>query len=868
MGAWQANAHSAIFLRLIRAIISTEHLEEINDAALDVLADGLGVTRAAILLFDGHGVMRFSAWRGLSDGYRRAVDGHTPWKPGARLAEPVVVPDVAKDRDLAPYLPVFAAERIGAMAFIPIEGAGGAIGMFMLCYDEPRQLSTEELEAAAIISAQVAFAVERSRAFAGVAEAASAEALEHRSSRYLAAIVESSDDAIVSKSLDGVITSWNRGAELMFGYTAAEAIGRSITLIIPKERLSEEDQLLANVRAGRSVEMETVRRRKDGMDIDISLKVSPVKDVDGRIIGASKIARDITARKRIEADRAELFRRLTMLVAASASLLDSPQTEAVRSATLSLARQLLVADGYAMWEHGSDSLSWRIARSEGISQAFADRVIPSNRPGMAAGAAFLSDPLAVEDVESYSFDPEQLAAYRQEGIRSILVCPMRAGAERAGTLAFYYRRHHPFSEVDVQSAQALANLSAVALTTATLYEEQQAQTAAAELAHQEAHNANRLKDEFLATLSHELRTPLNAILGYAQMLSMGMLAGERQANAVTVLARNSESLRQMIDDVLDVSRIIAGKLWLKVRQVELEDIIRNAVATTQPAADARGVSLQFTVGAGVGPVLCDPDRMQQVIWNLLSNAVKFSGRGGHVQVRLEQAASWVQIVVTDDGEGIDLAFLPHIFERFRQEDSRFSREHGGLGLGLAIVRDLVELHGGTVSASSAGRGAGARFIVRLPPMLSRFESAQLERQQRAIPAPTSAEIPGRLKGARILAVDDEEDARGLLRAILESAGADVTTAGSANRALELLRGERYDAMIADIGMPRMDGLEMIRHVRGSLPAPANCMPAAALTAYARSEDRVTALASGFQMHIAKPVNPAELVTAVAALLGR
>jgi signal transduction histidine kinase len=257
-----------------------------------------------------------------------------------------------------------------------------------------------------------------------------------------------------------------------------------------------------------------------------------------------------------------------------------------------------------------------------------------------------------------------------------------------------------------------------------------------------------LKDEFLATLSHELRTPLNAILGYAQMLNRGVLHGERQSKAITVLTRNADALRQIIDDVLDVSRIISGKLRLNVQPVELEDVLKNAVATMQPAADAKGVSIQMIADPAMPVVSGDPDRLQQVVWNVLSNAVKFTARGGHVQLRLELVSSSVHIVVSDDGHGIDPAFLPHIFERFRQADSRFSREHGGLGLGLAIVRELVELHGGSVSASSDGPGRGAAFTVRLPQMTAQDMSSTAERKDRShLPAAAPDGRPERRKAS-------------------------------------------------------------------------------------------------------------------------
>jgi CheY-like chemotaxis protein len=290
----------------------------------------------------------------------------------------------------------------------------------------------------------------------------------------------------------------------------------------------------------------------------------------------------------------------------------------------------------------------------------------------------------------------------------------------------------------------------------------------------------------------------------------------------------------------------------------------------QPAADAKGVSLQLALTSHLPLVSGDPDRLQQVVWNLLSNAVKFTARGGHVWLCLERGDSFVDIVVKDEGLGIDPNFVPHLFERFRQADSRFSREHGGLGLGLAIVRDLVELHGGSVSASSGGPGSGATFRVQLPVIGAARENRPMPPHDvgRVVPALMADGLTTRLTNAHILAVDDHEDARDLLRLILENAGARVTTASSAAEVLELLGRTNYDALIADLGMPQMDGLELIRRVRQTLPAPGNQLPAAALTAYARSEDRISAVASGFQMHLAKPVNPTELVVAIGMLIGR
>src|SRR5262245_9416095 len=323
--------------------------------------------------------MRFKAWRQLSDAYRTAIEGHTPWSPGEKNAEPIVVADVTDSADLAPFLSTILAERISAMAFIPLEDAGGVIGKFMLYFAEPRVLTPEELQLASLIATQVAFAVSRTRARveADLSEAHRREVLEAstRTAQQLAAIVESSDDAILSKDLEGIIASWNGGAERMFGYSASEAIGQSILLIIPSDRVDEETMVLDRIRAGRYVQMETVRRHKSGKDVHISLTVSPVRNADGRIVGASKIARDITSQKQYEAERPAFYRRLSLLVSASASLLEDPETDAVRAATVSIARQLLVADGYAVWGHDAKRPGWCIVKSEGISEKFASRVI-------------------------------------------------------------------------------------------------------------------------------------------------------------------------------------------------------------------------------------------------------------------------------------------------------------------------------------------------------------------------------------------------------------------------------------------------------------------------------------------------------------
>jgi len=525
---------------------------------------------------------------------------------------------------------------------------------------------------------------------------------------WLSAIIESAEDAVISKTLEGVITTWNKGAERVFGYTAEEAVGQPVTILIPEDHIDEEPAILARIRAGERIEhYETVRVRKDGTRIDISLTVSPIRAADGTIIGASKVARDISPRKRAEAER--------------------------------------------------------------------DRLLESER---------------------------------------------RARRE-------------------------------------------------AEEASHRAEEASRLRDEFLATLSHELRTPLTAILGWAHMLRAGQLNVPDVSRVYETIERNARAQAQLVDDLLDVSRIITGKLQLDVRAVDPTVFIESAVESVRPAADAKGVGICKVIDKGLASVSGDPRRLQQVVWNLLSNAIKFTPAGGRIEIKLGRAGSGVEISVGDTGVGIAPEFLPHVFDRFRQADQRITRQHGGLGLGLSIVRHLVEMHGGTVRAESAGEGKGSTFTVLLPALPVKSESAEPAPARTGERATFSAyACPERLDGLRILVVDDEPDTLEMLRFGLSQCGAQVSAAGSAAEALVALAGGGCDVLISDIGMPGVDGYELIRRVR-ALPAErGGRVPAVALTAYARIEDRLQALRSGFHMHVPKPVELAELVTVTASLVRR
>jgi PAS domain S-box-containing protein len=384
----------------------------------------------------------------------------------------------------------------------------------------------------------------------------------------------------------------------------------------------------------------------------------------------------------------------------------------------------------------------------------------------------------------------------------------------------------------------------------------------------EAERVNRMKDEFLSTISHELRTPLNAILGWSQILTKSSDNPKDVLDGLAIIERNARMQASIIEDLLDMSRIISGKVRLDVQRVDLPLVVEAAIESVKPSADAKGIRLQKVLDPMESPVTGDPGRLQQVIWNLLTNAIKFTPRGGRVQVVLARVNSHIEITVSDNGQGIKPEFLPHVFDRFRQQDSSTTRTHGGLGLGLSIVKHLVELHGGSVRVSSAGEGKGATFIVALPLTVLHPEPRDNQRQHPTSGLkPALADYPS-LQGVNVLVVDDEADARDLVRRLLEDCKAHVATSGSAEEALIALGSERVDVLISDIGMPVCDGFELLRRVRRLPPGKGGGVPAVALTAFARSEDRMRALTCGFNMHVPKPVEPAELVTVVARLAGR
>jgi len=394
------------------------------------------------------------------------------------------------------------------------------------------------------------------------------------------------------------------------------------------------------------------------------------------------------------------------------------------------------------------------------------------------------------------------------------------------------------------------------------------QVAELQVARQAADEGNRAKDEFLALLSHELRTPLNAVYGWARMLRAGEVGADATQRALDAIVRNADAQLLLIDELLDVSRAISGKMRLDVRPVDLEAVVENALDAVRPAAESKRIRLESVLDPRAGPITGDPARLQQVVWNLLMNAVKFTDRGGHVQVLLQRVNSHVEIVVSDTGRGIDPDLLPFVFDRFRQADSSSTRAHGGLGLGLALVKHLVELHGGMVVAQSGGEGKGATFIVKLPLRIAAISEGPAPRVHPTAPVLEPASEGVRLDGLRVLVVDDDPDAVELATAVLARAGAVVRACGSASEALGTVKRWRPDVLVSDIEMPGEDGYALIRKVRALDAELGGKTPAVALTAYGRTQDRMLSLTAGYTMHVPKPVDPGELTTIIASVAGR
>ncbi|MDQ3474240.1 MAG: PAS domain S-box protein [Acidobacteriota bacterium] len=628
----------------------------------------------------------------------------------------------------------------------------------------------------------------------------------------LAAIVESSDDAIISTDLTGTIASWNQGAERIFGYTPAETLGLSFTILMPAERFEKESKILTEVLKGKRVEhYETVRQCKDGSLIDISLTISPLKDELGNIVGAAKVARDISERVKREKQ-----------IRYQARLLNAVEQAVI---AIDLNGKILSLNSFAEWLYG-----W--LEQEVVGKSLLDLT-------SAPDTHQLTDEIfsRIHRGDSWSGELRVLRKDQSEFTAMVTHSPI----------------HNDQGEligVVVVSRDITANKQAELEHAKLLESERQARA--------EAEEANRIKDEFLATISHELRNPLNVILGYSEVLVRSKEANESEfvQRAAEILRRNAIAQAQLVSDLLDLSRLQLGKFSLNRQVVSLTKTITDAVETVRDEAETKGLQVRIEMTNELVFVDGDPLRMEQVVWNLLNNAVKFTPSGGKVTVKLVKQNGFAQLAVADTGQGIEPKFLPHVFEIFRQADATISRRQGGMGIGLALVQQLVQLQGGSVSVSSGGVGRGAEFMISLPITTEVAE-----------PRKTGGLVqPDALTGLRILVVDDSADTVDMLRTLLEMDGAMVSTAGGGPQALEILEKESFDVILSDISMPGMDGFELLSRLR-KLPSGRD-VPVLALTGFGRAEDVERAKSEGFFSHITKPVDVAQIVAMLQKLPAR
>jgi PAS domain S-box-containing protein len=682
--------------------------------------------------------------------------------------------------------------------------------------------------ALAVVLVALARAARRGRAAleAALGESRRAE----KAAELLAAIVTSSDDAILSKNLDGIIESSNAGAERVFGYRPEELIGRPVTTLIPEDRQAEETDILARIRRGERIEhFETVRLRKDGRPVEVSLTISPVRDATGRIVGASKIARDITEKKRTE-------RQL------------ESQREWLRVTLSSIGDAVIATDvqgGIVFMNPVAERLTGcgaHTAQGRPCGDVF--RVI-NERTGRPVENP-INRVLAEGVVVGLANHTVLIAADGNQRPIDDSGAPIRS---RDGTILGAVLVFRDVTDRRLTEAKQLAAAA-----------EREQLLASEKAARAEADHANRMKDDFVAMISHELRTPLNAISGWAELVAQHPGDPEMTRRGLEVIRRNTRVQTRLISELLDMSRIVAGKLQLEIEAVDLAKVVDDAIQSLETEAAAKRVEIRRDVDRTIKPISADPGRLEQVVWNLMSNAVKFTPSGGTVQVGLRAHDGEAELTVSDNGVGIRPELLPLVFERFRQGIGPGGQRAGGLGLGLAIVKELVEMHGGTVSAASA-EGKGATFTIRLP-----LAAPPAIADRRAAGAAEVALPRDCLEGAHILVVEDEDDARELMRELLAGYRAEVLTAANATEALEILGARRVDLLVSDIGLPAIDGYELIKRVR-ALPDPATSrIPAVAVTAFARAVDRTRAVRSGYQAHIGKPVAEEDLVATLCRLV--
>jgi PAS domain S-box-containing protein len=691
------------------------------------------------------------------------------------------------------------------------------------------------------------------------------EALRESEERYRE-LIENANDIVFTLDLAGNVTSINSAVERLTGFSREELLHMNM-----REFLTPGSDAAARQMTGRKLAGE----ERTNYEVDVQAKQGRLVRLEissrlafksGRPVGIQGVARDITARRAAEealreADQralSEYERLLERISVLSQALGTARDLLHIFRALREFAVVSAPCDGFfvSLYDPVRDlrtaCYGWGDNHEIDISELPS---MPITTTGPNSIAVRTGEVVVTNDYMNATRKHLGVIVGPDNGLRpkSSLAAPMSVMGRIIGTIEIQSYEDKAYRDEHVTAMRMAANLVAVAIENVRLLNQESSARATAE-------ESNRLKDEFLATVSHELRTPLTAILGWSRMLQSDSLDETMATNAIETIRRNAKAQSQIIDDILDVSRIITGKLAMELAPLELAPVIEAAADVVRPTAEAKGIRIETELPAQPMVVAGDSNRLQQIVWNLLSNAVKFTPSGGRVVLRAREVDSQVEIKVTDDGQGISEEFLPFVFDRFRQADSTTTRQHGGLGLGLAIARHLVEIHGGTIKATSDGAGKGSTFVVMLPRMgTSSKLSEHLQHgdmAQRGLAA-------GRLRGLRVLLVDDDEDTLRLMTAALGQGEAEVTAVSSAEAALEALKSETPDVLISDIAMPNEDGYQLLAKIRAFNLEHGRFLPALAITAYAREEDRVQALASGFQAYLAKPIELSELITAVA-----
>ena len=781
-----------------RAITTSLNFDKVLDLIVENACELVHAKVCLVLLLNQDERLTIQAARG--------VDASVVKDFAGRMEEDVL-------RHLKNALPLSPAEKLVSFPIIGHQVLSG-----LLVVSREQHLTPEERWQLSALADQAAIALRNAQLYEmQLAEAARAREASELESRRLAAIVESSDDAIVSKDLNGIIRSWNKGAERVFGYSAEEMVGNPILILIPEDRHAEEELILERIRSGQRVEhFETIRVCKDGRHINVSLTISPIKNDRGEIVGASKIARDITGSKEAE----ERLRRAL---------------EFDETVMLSMGEGLFTLDneGRVTFMNPAAQRLFGWTLTEMLGRRMHDVTHHSHPDGSpfpiqeCAGFAVLREGKMLTEYED--------AFIRKDGSFFDVVyssSPLRGDGKVTGVVVVF-RDISDRKQADEERARLLQ---------------------AEREARADAERANQLKDEFLATLSHELRNPLNVVIGYAEILRRSDdQKPDFVIKAAETIRRNALAQAQLVSDLLDLSRLQMGKLSLNKKPSSLSTIIKDAIETVRDEASIKPVSLSIELDPEVMVVEGDPVRLGQIAWNLLNNAIKFTPAGGEVSVRLIKDGGQAVIIVADNGQGIDSEFLPHVFEIFRQADASIIRKQGGMGIGLALVKQLAELHEGSVKAESEGVGKGARFTVQLP-----LYQAGIS----ALPQGRTG-VTGALKAKFILVVDDSPETTEMLGKLLELEGAFVDSARSGKEALEIARRKNFDLVISDISMPEMDGYEFLQKLR-TIPGTAD-IPAVALTGYGRSNDVERALEEGFAEHLTKPLDLDELLRIVRRL---